>query len=105
MRGEFDALPVDLDARRVHRAYRRVRDFGSDTIARDKRDRVGHAVIITARTFRTFFTRSNYRTTRESPSLRVRRSRSSHSSKGMAYLRDTPVHSLNSATENRAPLC
>ena len=45
-----------------------------------------------------------YNTTRTSPSRRVTRSRSRYSSSGMAYLRDTPVQSLNSGTEKRTPL-
>ena len=46
MRGEFDAMPVDLDTGSVNNPYGRICDFGSDTIAGDKRDRVGHEVII-----------------------------------------------------------
>lgn len=44
-----------------------------------------------------------YNTTRASPSRRVMRSRSRNSSSGMAYFRDTPVHSLNSGTAKRWP--
>src|SRR6266571_3069069 len=44
-----------------------------------------------------------YRITRSSPARRVTRSRSRYSSSGMAYLRVTPVSSLNVGTEMRSP--
>ena len=42
---------------------------------------------------------------RVSPSRRVMCSRSRNSSSGIAYLREIPVHSLNSGTAKRVPLC
>jgi len=45
---------------------------------------------------------SPYRITRWSPSRRVTCVRSRYSSRGMAYLREMPVHCLNSGTLKRA---
>ena len=85
-------MPFDLYAGSVDGANGSVGDLRSNTVSRNQRDRVGHEQIIAG---------TKNADLQNDPRVALAscdRSRSSHSSRGIAYLREMPVHSLKSAT-------